>query len=148
MNRLIITSSILLLTLSTTACQTARIPAERTTPLAIISKEAQKALIEQQAFRDLAQKNQNTLAIRQSRIDADILVVDYIGAPQPLLESTALHYGYRYLENGKPSELPIINFNKSQVTGKELLKQIGTLLSTQANVVLDQNNKTILLSYN
>ena len=115
--------------------------------LSIIAQESQKALLAQTSLKNAQQQRVEKLRIQQSKINNDFILVDYIGAPELLLTSTAQHFGYRYLESGKKRALNIVNFTNRKVTGTELVKDIATFIDGQADITLDHQNKTILLSY-
>ncbi|WP_180099686.1 DotD/TraH family lipoprotein [Acinetobacter sp. YH12153] len=115
--------------------------------LSIVTEESQKALLAQQTLKNAQKAQVEKLRVQQSKINHDIILVDYIGAPELLLTSTAQHFGYRYLESGKKRALPIVNFTNRKVTGTELVKDIATFIDGQADITLDHQNKTILLSY-
>ena len=114
-------------------------------PLQVLSDAAQEAQIAQSNLKNTRAESMRDLQIRQSNINNDLINVDYIGEPIPLIKSIASHFGYRFLENGQPSALPIVNLKKT-ATGTESLKDISAFLNN-ANIVLDHQNKAILLSY-
>jgi hypothetical protein len=115
--------------------------------LSIVAEESQKALLAQTSLKNAQKERVEKLRIQQSKINHDLILVDYIGAPELLLTSTAQHFGYRYLESGKKRALNIVNFTNRKVTGTELVKDIATFIDGQADITLDHQNKTILLTY-
>ena len=142
-----------LLILTGTGCQTSISALStnnseiRTNVLDIIADESQKALLAQQSLKNSQEQTLKTLRIKQSRIDHDVLIVDFIGMPELLLASTAQNFGYRYLENGRKKALPVVNFTSRKLTGTELVKDIAVMIDGNADITLDHQNKTILLTY-
>lgn len=116
-------------------------------PLSIISEASQEALIAQQNLKNSTAKQMQSAQNKQGSINHDLLKIDYIGDPIPLIKSISSQYGYRFVESGPTHELPIVNFNKKSVTGVEALRDISAYLST-ASITLDHQNKSILLTYN
>lgn len=116
-------------------------------PLSIISEASQEALIAQQNLKNSSAIQMQTVQKKQGSINHDLLNIDYIGDPIPLIKSISSQYGYRFVEAGPTHELPIVNFNKKRVTGVEALRNISAYLNT-ASITLDHQNKSILLTYN
>lgn len=115
--------------------------------LNVVAEESQKALLAQTSLKNAQQQRVEKLRIQQSKINHDLILVDYIGAPELLITSTAQHFGYRYLESGKKRALNLVNFTNRKLTGTELVKDIATFIDGQADITLDHQNKTILLTY-
>ncbi|HFG7030938.1 TPA: hypothetical protein ACGIK9_003438 [Acinetobacter baumannii] len=148
----VIALTLLASSLALTGCQsTSALSSEndvaRLSVLEVIAEGSQKALIAQQNLKNSQQKQVEELRIKQSKINHDLILVDYIGAPELLLTSVSNHFGYRYLENGKKRSLSIVNFTNRKMTGTELVKDIATFIDGQADITLDHQNKTILLTY-
>lgn len=116
-------------------------------PLQIISEASQEALIAQQNLKNSTATQMQSVHQKQGSINHDLLKIDYIGDPIPLIKSIASQYGYRFVESGPTHELPIVNFNKKRLTGVEALRDISAFMNT-ASITLDHQNKSILLTYN
>lgn len=116
-------------------------------PLQIISEASQEALIAQQNLKNSTAAQMQSVHQKQGSINHDLLKIDYIGDPIPLIKSIASQYGYRFVESGPTHELPIVNFNKKSLTGVEALRDISAFMNT-ASITLDHQNKSILLTYN
>jgi defect-in-organelle-trafficking protein DotD len=103
-----------------------------------------------QALRDLAattQEGKEMTLRKQAALDADEVDIDYAGKPQPLLESMAHRYGYRYLEAGKRAELKTINLRVNRARVIEVLRDVGLQIDNGADLVLDKDAKVIRLIY-
>ncbi|HCA5182306.1 TPA: DotD/TraH family lipoprotein [Acinetobacter baumannii] len=116
-------------------------------PLQILSQASQEALIAQQNLKNTTAIHMQQVQNKQLNINHDLINIDYIGDPVPLLKSIASQYSYRFVESGPTQELPIVNFNKKSLTGVEALRDISSFIST-ASITLDHQNKSILLTYN
>ena len=129
-----------------TGCASTMSPLNVSSPLQIISEKAQEAMIAQQNLKNTTAIHMKSLHEKQGNINHDLLRIDYIGDPLPLIKSIASQFGYRFIESGPTHELPIVNFNKKSLTGVEALRDISAFLNT-ASITLDHQNKSILLSY-
>ena len=116
-------------------------------PLNIIAQESQKAVVAQQSLKTAQEGQLRNLQIKQARFNVDVLNVNYIGTPEVLLASVAANFGYRYLEAGPVRALSVVNFTNRKVTANELVKDVGVFINGQANIVIDHQNKTIVLQY-
>ena len=69
-------------------------------PLSIISEASQEALIAQQNLKNSSAIQMQTVQKKQGSINHDLLNIDYIGDPIPLIKSISSQYGYRFVEAG------------------------------------------------
>jgi defect-in-organelle-trafficking protein DotD len=102
------------------------------------------------ARRELAvatQEGQLLVARKQAAFDSDEVDIDYIGKPQPLLESLAYRYGYKYVETGKHGELATINLRVARKPALEVVRDISLQIDGGADVVLDKDAKIFRLVY-
>ncbi len=113
----------------------------------ILSQESQRAVLAQMSLKTAQAENLKGIQVKQAKFTTDIIDANYIGTPEVLLNSVANHFGYRYLENGPSRTLPIVNFVNRKETGFELVKDIGVFIDGYANITIDHQNKTILLTY-
>lgn len=113
----------------------------------IIAQESQKALLAQQSYKTAQAENLRQIQVKQARFNVDLIDANYIGTPEVLLNSVANTFGYRYLEAGPVRSLPIVNFTNRKVTGFELVKDVGIFVDSYANIIVDHQNKTIVLQY-
>lgn len=144
---LILLTSILTGGLGLTGCtSTNHISLNEASPLEIISSEAEKALIAQKNLANTRANKLRELQVKSSNIDHDLIEIDYIGEPIPLIKSIAINYGYRMIESGQAKNLPIINFNKQKKTATEYLRDIATSVDG-IDITLDKQQKTILINY-
>lgn len=118
-----------------------------TSSLEILATESQKALIAQQSLKTAQAADLQIKQQKQARFNVDLINANYIGAPEVLLNSIANTYGYRYLEAGPSKTLPIVNFTNRKVTAFELVKDVAVFVDAQANITIDHQNKTIILTY-
>lgn len=118
-----------------------------TSSLEILATESQKALIAQQSLKTAQAADLEIKQKKQARFNVDVINANYIGAPEVILNSVANTYGYRYLEAGPTKTLPIVNFTNRKVTAFELVKDIAVFVDAQANITVDHQNKTIILTY-
>lgn len=117
------------------------------TSLEILSQQSQKAVLAQMSLKTAQAENLKNLQVKQAKFTTDIINANYIGSPEVLLNSIANHFGYRYLENGPARTLPIVNFTDRKQTGFETVKDVGVFIDGYANITVDHQNKTILLTY-
>lgn len=113
----------------------------------IVSQESQKALIAQQSLTKYKQKYNQMIAISQANFELDKILIDYIGKPEPLLNSIAIKYGYRFLEFGHKTNMPTVNFTKYHTTPSDALVAINAQLGELASITLDKEQKVITISY-
>jgi defect-in-organelle-trafficking protein DotD len=130
---------------------------QQTTPESAQDSQAyaRKLIVERvdaavQALRDLAaatQEGKEMTLRKQAALDDDEIDFDYIGKPQPLLDSIAHRYSYRYIETGKRVELKTINMRVEKRRVVEVLRDIGLAIDNRADVVLDKDAKVVRLVY-
>lgn len=113
----------------------------------ILAQESQRAVLAQMSLKTAQAETLKNIQVKQAKFTTDIIDSNYIGTPEVLLNSVANHFGYRYLENGPSRTLPIVNFVERKQTGFELVKDIGVFIDGYANITIDHQNKTILLTY-
>lgn len=118
-----------------------------TASLEILAQESQKAVLAQKSLKTAQAEELRQIQRKQGRINVDLINANYIGTPEVLLNSVAASYGYRYLESGSAKNLPIVNFTNRKVTALELVKDVGVFVDGYANITVDHQNKTIILTY-
>lgn len=103
-----------------------------------------------QALRELAatsQEGRDMVLRKQAALDSDEVDIDYSGKPQPLIESIAHRYGYKYIETGKRTDLRAINVRVTRAHVIEVLRDVGLQIDSGADLVLDKDAKVIRLIY-
>lgn len=115
--------------------------------LSILAEESQKAVLAQESLKNARVDQMKNLQVQQAKFNVDVINANYIGTPEVLLNSIANHSGYRYLETGYQRTLPIVNFTNRKQTAFELVKDIAVFINGSANIIVDNQNKTITLSY-
>lgn len=111
---------------------------------------AQKVSIAAEAQRDylaLLQEDSRIQRIRNEDFNNELVDVDYIGKPLPILSSMGKRYGFNLVEIGKRKELRIINIRMKNVSPVEVLRNIAQQIDYSANVILDKNSNTIRIVY-
>jgi len=116
---------------------------------------AHKVIVEKvdaavQALRELAaatQEGKDMVLRKQATLDDDEVDIDYTGKPQPMLESLAYRYGYKYIETGKHTELRTISLRAKHARVIEVLRDVGLQIDSGADVVLDKDAKVVRLIY-
>lgn len=111
---------------------------------------AEKVAVASHAQREFAQmqaEHRAEIAVRQYRLDSDVIDVDYIGSPQELLQTMANRYGYTYVEIGRHTALKPVNVRFASTSPIELLRSVGHQVHASADVVLDKGERTIRLIY-
>lgn len=135
---------------SLVGCQSVSNPVNSTsstTPMEILAQNSQKAVLAQMSLKTAQAESLKRMQVQQAKFTTDIINSNYIGSPEVLLNSIANHFGYRYLENGPTRTLPIVNFTDRKQTGFETVKDVGVFIDGYANITVDHQNKTILLTY-
>lgn len=115
--------------------------------LDIVSQESQKALLAQQVLTKYRQTYSETMDYRQRSFETDRVLIDYIGRPQTALASISIKYGYRFIEQGKNHDLPVINFTQYYATPEQIVVSIDAQLGGAAKISVDKHNKVITLIY-
>ncbi len=113
----------------------------------LIVSKVDAAVQAQQQLAAVTEEGRAAVARKQGALDTDTVDLDYVGKPQPLLESIAYRYGYRYVEAGKRADLAFVNVKVSRQPVQELLRNISYQIDGGADVVLDKDAKIIRLVY-
>lgn len=113
----------------------------------IIAQRASEAAKEQAAYVAAVNNDKAVMGRKQSSLNTDIIDIDYIGAPQELLQTFSYRYGYKYIEIGKYVRLKPINVRVKNTSPENVLRNIGYQIDHGADVTLDQRTKTIRLTY-
>lgn len=113
---------------------------------AIADRAAEAAKV-QAEYVAIVNNDKAVLGRKQSSLNSDLIDIDYIGAPQELLQTFAYRYGYRYVEIGKYARLKPINIRVQKTSPENVLRNIGYQIDHSADVTLDQKSKTIRLTY-
>lgn len=150
--KLSFTLSPLLLALTLAACATKPTPAQlaaesEAQARQIIVGKVDAAVQAQRELAEATQEGQQMMLRKQATLTADEVDIDYIGKPQPLLESLAHRYGYKYIETGKRLELKTINLRVVKRPVLEVLRDIGYQIDHGADLVLDKDAKIVRVVY-
>ena len=113
----------------------------------LIVAKVDAAVQAQQELAAVTEEGRATTARKQVALETDTVDLDYVGKPQPLLESIAYRYGYRYVEAGKRADLAFVNVRVARQPVQELLRNISYQIDAGADVVLDKDAKIIRLVY-
>ena len=115
--------------------------------LEIVGQESQKAMNAAKQLAKYQDSYNATLDYRQRQFDTDQVMIDYIGKPNTVLNSIAIRYGYRYIELGKATMLPTVNFTKYWTTPNNAVVDINAKLGSTASIAVDKKQKVITLIY-
>lgn len=120
---------------------------EESSILEIISQESQRAILAQQSLLKYSQTYSDVIDYRTKNFETDKIYVDYIGSPRNVLASVAIKYDYRFIEQGKLRDLPVVNFTNYYATPEQIVVQVDAQIGQSAKVSVDKNNKVITLHY-
>ena len=142
----------LLLALSLAACSTtqdqARLDADSEAyARTVLIEKVDSAVRAQRELAVATQEGQALLLRKQAAFDNDEVDLDYIGKPQPLLESLAYRYGYKYVETGRRAELNTVNLRVARKPALEVVRDISYQIDSGADIVLDKDAKVVRLVY-
>lgn len=115
--------------------------------LAIISEESQEALMAQKRLVAFREADNRRLALNSRLIETDMVAVDYIGKPQPVISSIAIEYGYRFVEVGVRTDLPTVNFTNVYQTPEATLNDLSAKIMPMASIAINKKDKIITLVY-
>ena len=115
--------------------------------LEIVGQESQKAMNAAKQLAKYQDVYNATLDYRQRQFESDPVMIDYIGKPNTVLNSIAIRYGYRYIELGKATMLPTVNFTKYWTTPNNAIVDIDAKLGNTASIAVDKKQKVITLIY-
>lgn len=113
----------------------------------VMAEDVTQAVRAQQAFEEVLAENARTLSLKQKAVDTDQVDIDYIGAPQEILQTMAYRYGYRYVETGKREDLRVVNVRVEKTSPVNVLRSISYQIAYGAKVVLDKKTKELRLVY-
>lgn len=113
----------------------------------VIAEKVSVAADAQQRYVALVAEDKSLQGKKQASLDTDQVNVDYIGKPQELIQTFAYRYGYRYIEEGRPNDLRIVNVRVSNWAPIEVLRNVGRQIDNGADLELDKNAKVIRLVY-
>lgn len=85
--------SVLAIGLMMSGCASRDVQLNVASPLSIISEASQEALIAQQNLKNSTAIQMQTAQKKQGSINHDLLNIDYIGDPIPLIKSISSQYG-------------------------------------------------------
>lgn len=115
--------------------------------LEIVGQESQKAMNAAKQLAKYQDSYNATLDYRQRQFETDQVMIDYIGKPNTVLNSIAIRYGYRYIELGKATSLPTVNFTKYWTTPNNAVVNIDAKLGNSGSIAVDKKQKVITLIY-
>lgn len=113
----------------------------------VIADKTAIAANAQQEYLALVTEDRRIRSEKQTALETDLVDVDYIGKPIPIIQGFANRYGYTFVETGKKRDLRIINIRMQNMPTVEVLRNIGTQIDYAANLILDKNTKVIRIVY-
>ena len=140
-------SVLTLFSLLLVGCNSTKMSEDAKLSSVVISEKAAIAVEAQQNYLALVTEDKRLRAEKQTALDEDLVDVDFIGKPIPLIEGFATRYGYTFIETGKKKDIRIINVRMRNTSPIEVLRNVGNQIDYAANLVLDKNAKTIRIIY-
>ena len=113
----------------------------------VLVEKVDAAVLAQRELAAATSEGRQMLLRKQAALDEDEVDIDYVGKPQPLLESIAMRYGYRYVETGKRQDLKTVNLRVQRQPVIEVLRNLGNQIDRSADVVLEKDAKILRLIY-
>ena len=113
----------------------------------IIANQVSVATDAQRSYAALLAEDARISYQKNEELNSDVIDVDYIGKPLPLLRGFSNRYGYNFVEIGKKRDLRIINVRMKSTNPEEVMRSIAHQIEYAGDVVLDKNTRVIRLVY-
>jgi defect in organelle trafficking protein DotD len=140
--RLVFISSLLLIT---SGCATKTDSPNVLSADSVIAQKVAVAVEALQDYRTLIQEESRSQ--RNEDFSTDMVDVDYIGKPMPMLNALADRYGFKLVEIGKKNDLQIINLRMENTAPVEILRNISKQIDYGADLILDKKTYTLQVVY-
>lgn len=134
-----------LVTLS--ACGSIRHHGDTTMAESVIAQKVSVAADAQKDYLAILNEDTRLRYQRNDDFENELVDVDYIGKPIPMLNAMANRYGYTLVEVGKRQDLRIINLRMKSVAPVEMLRNVALQMNYAADVILDKQTNTIRVVY-
>lgn len=129
------------------ACSSSRTSSDVSLAEAVIAQKISVAAAAQQDYLAILNEDSRIKNVRRDDFDNELIDVDYIGKPLPMLNAMANRYGYSLIEIGKRRDLRIINIRMKSVAPIEMLRNVSNQINYAADIILDKNSGTLRIIY-
>ena len=129
------------------ACSSSRTSSDVSLAEAVIAQKISVAAAAQQDYLAILNEDSRLKTLRRDDFDNELIDVDYIGKPLPMLNAIANRYGYSLIEIGKRRDLRIINIRMKSVAPIEMLRNVSNQINYAADIILDKNSGTLRIIY-
>jgi prokaryotic membrane lipoprotein lipid attachment site len=129
------------------ACSSSRTSSDVSLAESVIAQKISVAAAAQQDYLAILNEDSRLKTVRRDDFDNELIDVDYIGKPLPMLNAMANRYGYSLIEIGKRRDLRIINIRMKSVAPIEMLRNVSNQINYAADIILDKNSGTLRVIY-
>lgn len=129
------------------ACSSSRTSSDVSLAEAVIAQKISVAAAAQQDYLAILNEDSRIKNVHRDDFDNELIDVDYIGKPLPMLNAMANRYGYSLIEIGKRRDLRIINIRMKSVAPIEMLRNVSNQINYAADIILDKNSGTLRIIY-
>lgn len=129
------------------ACSSNRTSSDVSLAESVIAQKISVAAAAQQDYLAILNEDSRLKTVRRDDFDNELIDVDYIGKPLPMLNAMANRYGYSLIEIGKRKDLRIINIRMKSVAPIEMLRNVSNQINYAADIILDKNSGTLRVIY-
>lgn len=129
------------------ACSSSRTSSDVSLAEAVIAQKISVAAAAQQDYLAILNEDSRIKNVRRDDFDNELIDVDYIGKPLPMLNAMANRYGFSLIEIGKRRDLRIINIRMKSVAPIEMLRNVSNQINYAADIILDKNSGTLRIIY-
>lgn len=129
------------------ACSSSRTSSDVSLAEAVIAQKISVAAAAQQDYLAILNEDSRIKTVLRDDFDNELIDVDYIGKPLPMLNAMANRYGYSLIEIGKRRDLRIINIRMKSVAPIEMLRNVSNQINYAADIILDKNSGTLRIIY-
>lgn len=129
------------------ACSSSRTSSDVSLAESVIAQKISVAAAAQQDYLAILNEDSRLKTVRRDDFDNELIDVDYIGKPLPMLNAMANRYGYSLIEIGKRKDLRIINIRMKSVAPIEMLRNVSNQINYAADIILDKNSGTLRVIY-
>ena len=129
------------------ACATSSVSTDSRMAESIIASQVSVAADAQREYAAIIAEDARISYQKNEEMNTDVIDVDYIGKPLPLLQGFSTRYGYNFIEIGKRRDLRIINVRMKSTNPEEVMRSIAHQINYAGDIVLDKNTRVIRLVY-
>ncbi|MCP2041876.1 defect-in-organelle-trafficking protein DotD [Neisseria sp. HSC-16F19] len=130
-----------------TACQSTGHTGDAAMAQTVIAQKISVAADAQMDYTEMLNEDTRLRYQRQDDFQSELIDVDYIGKPIPMLNAMANRYGFSLVETGKRKDLRIVNVRMKSVAPVEVMRSLAQQMDYAADIVLDKQTSTIRVVY-